>query len=65
MKMVLLRVAVVLALLGAQSFAAEQQKMTCRVTGKKLDQCCCEMKGGKFYCKLTKKTYDQCCCDMN
>jgi hypothetical protein len=29
-----------------------------------MDQCCCEMKGGKFYCKLTKKTYDQCCCDM-
>jgi len=45
------------------AFGAEQ-KMTCRVTGKTMDQCCCEMKDGKFYCKLTKKTYDQCCCDM-
>jgi hypothetical protein len=43
----------------------ESQKTTCRITGKTMDQCCCEMKGGKFYCKLTKKTYDQCCCDMN
>jgi hypothetical protein len=40
------------------------QKFTCRVTGKTMDKCCCEMEDGKFYCKLTKKTYDQCCCDM-
>lgn len=45
------------------AFGAEQ-KITCRVTGKTMDQCCCEMKDGKFYCKLTKKTYDECCCDM-
>ena len=64
MRILILRVAIVLALLAATSFAAEQQKMTCRVTGKKLDQRCCEMKNGKFYCKLTKKTYDKCCCDM-
>jgi len=29
-----------------------------------MDQCCCELKAGKFYCKLAKKTYDKCCCDM-
>jgi hypothetical protein len=40
------------------------QKFTCRVTGKTMDKCCCEMKDDKFYCKLTKTTYDQCCCDM-
>jgi hypothetical protein len=39
-------------------------KIRCRITGKTMDECCCEMKGGKYYCKLTKKTYDQCCCDM-
>ena len=50
-------------LLATVAFAAEQ-KITCRVTGKTMDQCCCEMKNGKFYCKLTKKTYDDCCCDM-
>jgi hypothetical protein len=43
---------------------AATNKTTCRVTGKTMDQCCCEMKAGKFYCKLTKKTYDKCCCDM-
>ena len=45
------------------AFGAEQ-KTTCRITGKTVDKCCCEMKDGKFYCTLTKKTYDQCCCDM-
>jgi len=43
---------------------AESHKTTCRITGKTMDKCCCEMKDGKFYCKLTKKTYDDCCCDM-
>ncbi len=59
----ILSVGLVLALLASSAFGAEQ-KITCRVTGKKMGQCCCDMKGGKFYCKLTKKTYDQCCCDM-
>jgi len=35
-----------------------------RMTGKRMDKCCCEMKGGKLYCKLSKKTYNQWCCDM-
>jgi hypothetical protein len=64
MKMSTLGVGTALALLAATKFGAEEQKMTCRVTGKKMDQCRCEMKNGKFYCPLTKKTYDQCCCDM-
>jgi len=63
MKKAILNVGLVLALFAGIAFGAEQ-KMTCRVTGKTMDQCCCEMKDGKFYCKLTKKTYDQCCCDM-
>jgi len=63
MKAMILRTALTLALLATTASGAPQ-KMTCRVTGKTLDKCCCEMKDGKFYCKLTKKTYDQCCCDM-
>ncbi len=63
MKKTILSVGLVLAIFATTAFGAAQ-KYTCRVTGKTLDKCCCEMKDGKFYCKLTKKTYDQCCCDM-
>jgi len=63
MKNSIVSVGLVLALFAGTAFGAGQM-MTCRVTGKTMDQCCCEMKDGKFYCKLTKKTYDQCCCDM-
>ena len=52
----------VFAVLAASGFGSGQ-KFTCRITGKMMDKCCCEMKDGKFYCKLAKKTYDQCCCD--
>ena len=63
MKTTILRAWLILSFLTATAFGTSQ-KMSCRVTGKTIDQCCCEMKGGKFYCKLTKKTYDECCCDM-
>ena len=63
MKKSILTVSLALAILISSAFGAGQT-ITCRITGKKMDQCCCEMKNGKFYCKLTKKTYDQCCCDM-
>jgi hypothetical protein len=62
-KKAILSVGLVLAVLATSAFGAGQ-KMTCHVTGKTLEKCCCEMKAAKFYCKLTKKTYDQCCCDM-
>lgn len=62
MKRLIMHIALVMAL--ATTVFAASQKTTCRITGKTMDQCCCEMKGSKFYCKLTKKTYDQCCCDM-
>ena len=55
--------AALLVLLMLSAFGASQ-KIKCRMTGKTMDECCCEMKDGKFYCKLTKKTYDDCCCDM-
>jgi len=63
MKKTILSVGLVVALLLTTAFGAAQ-KTTCRITGKTMDKCCCEMKAGKFYCKLTKKTYDQCCCEM-
>ena len=63
MKKSILSVGLALAVFASSALGASQ-KITCRVTGKTMDQCCCEMKGGKFYCKLAKKTYDQCCCDM-
>jgi predicted regulator of Ras-like GTPase activity (Roadblock/LC7/MglB family) len=63
MKNTILSVSVALAVLASSAFGAGQ-KATCRITGKTMDQCCCEMKNGKFYCKLTKKSYDECCCDM-
>jgi len=56
-------IAALFVLLTLSAFAAPQ-KIKCRVTGKTMDECCCETKDGKFYCKLTKKTYDECCCDM-
>jgi hypothetical protein len=63
MKKSILAVGLALALLATSAFAVGQ-KYTCRITGKTMDKCGCEMKGSKFYCKPTKKTYDQCCCDM-
>lgn len=63
MKNSLARIGLVLALLAITAFGAGQ-KYTCRVAGKTMDQCCCEMKAGKFYCPFTKKFYDKCCCDM-
>jgi hypothetical protein len=62
MKKFILHIGVAIVL--TTSAFGESQKTTCRITGKTMDQCCCEMKDAKFYCKLTKKTYDQCCCDM-
>jgi hypothetical protein len=63
MKNSVMRICLIIAVMAATAFGTTQ-KTTCRITGKTMDECCCEMKGGKFYCKLTKKTYDKCCCDM-
>ena len=58
----ILSLGLVLVVLATPAFGAA--KTICRVTGKTMDQCCCEMKNGKFYCPFTKKTYDKCCCEM-
>jgi hypothetical protein len=56
MKKSILAVGLVLAVFASSAIGAGQ-KMTCRLTGKTMERCCCEMKGGKFYCPFTKKTY--------
>ena len=40
---------VVLAVLATAALGTPQQKTTCRITGKTMDKCCCEMKNGKIY----------------
>ena len=37
----------VFAVLATSGFGSGQ-KFTCRITGKTMDKCCCEMKDGKF-----------------
>ncbi len=38
-------------------------RMRCTLTGKEIDNCCCEKRDGKLYCPLAKKAVDKCCCD--
>jgi hypothetical protein len=59
MKKAILDVGLVLALFAGIAFGAEQ-KMTCRITGKTLDQCCCETKNGKFY-EVISPELENCC----
>ena len=49
----ILSLGLVLVVLPPSAFGAAQK--TTRVTGKTMDQCCCEIKNGKFYCLFTKK----------
>lgn len=37
--------------------------MDCTLTNKKMEKCCCEKRGDKFYCTLADKTLDKCCCE--
>jgi len=42
---------------------APKTKMKCKLTGKVVDECCCEQRDGKTYCPLANKTVDGCCCE--
>lgn len=48
--------------LAAPQTAPKPQALRCTLTGKKIETCCCEKRGEKFYCTLAKKTVDKCCC---
>ena len=43
--------------------AKKQPAFLCKLTGKKIEKCCCEKRGEKLYCTLAKKTIDKCCCE--
>jgi hypothetical protein len=54
-----------LLVLGASAAQKESKatKLTCTLTKKTIDKCCCIQKDGKLYCTLAKKTVDPCCCE--
>jgi hypothetical protein len=43
--------------------AKENSGVMCKLTGKKLEKCCCETRDGKLYCPLAKKEIKECCCE--
>ena len=51
--------------LGASATQKETKstKVTCTLTKKTVEKCCCVQKDGKLYCTLAKKTVDPCCCE--
>jgi hypothetical protein len=65
MQKVLLMSVLVLFLVG--TLAAQQGKETagvmCKLTGKKVEKCCCETRDGNLYCPLAKKEIKECCCE--
>ena len=52
-----------LLLFAALSVAGSTKQLTCSLTGKKIDKCCCEQNFGKLYCTPAKKTIEKCCCE--
>lgn len=54
-----------LIVLGGSAAQKETKttKLTCTLTKKTIDKCCCIQKDGKLYCTLAKKTVDPCCCE--
>jgi hypothetical protein len=49
--------------MGAAAAQKKATKVTCTLTNKTVETCCCvEQKDGKLYCTLAKKTVDPCCC---
>ena len=50
-------------LLAANSANPNQPAaLECTLTGKKIQSCCCQIRGGKLYCPLANQTISQCCC---
>ena len=54
---------VLLALAGIGAAGVTFKGLVCSLTGKHIEQCCCEEKDGKLYCTLADKTIDSCCCN--
>ena len=53
-----------LVVLGASAAQKDTKstRLTCTLTKKTIEKCCCIQKDGKLYCTLAKKTVDPCCC---
>ncbi|MDQ6892381.1 MAG: hypothetical protein M3167_06840 [Acidobacteriota bacterium] len=52
-----------LAAAAVAGTTAKTSGYTCSLTGKHIEQCCCQQqKDGKLYCTLAKKVVDSCCC---
>jgi hypothetical protein len=59
---VLLGSLIVLATSAAQ-METKPTKLTCTLTKKTIEKCCCVQKDGKLFCTLAKKAVDPCCCE--
>lgn len=59
----LIFVAALLASVGISAGYSATKGLVCSLTGKHIDECCCQQKDGKLYCPLADKTIDNCCCD--
>ncbi len=52
-----------LATIGVAVAQKASTKVTCTLTNKTVDKCCCvTQKDGQLFCTLAKKTVDPCCC---
>ena len=48
---------------AAATKTAKSSAVTCSLTGKTVEQCCCtQTREGKLYCTLAKKEISSCCC---
>ena len=46
-----------------QAGQEESKDLTCSLTDKKVDECCCKQQDdGKLYCTLAEQTVETCCC---
>ena len=63
-KVLLAAVLGTLVVLGASAAqkGTKSTKLTCTLTKKTIETCCCIQKDGKLYCTLAKKVVDPCCC---
>lgn len=49
--------------MAAVAASKPAEKVTCTLTNKTVEKCCCvQQEGGKLYCTLAKQTVDPCCC---
>jgi hypothetical protein len=56
-------IAVALLLAGVASSAhLSESGVICKLTGQRIDACCCQLRDDGLYCPLAKTHIDACCC---